>query len=792
MTQPSDKHSSPNNETALKFNRRTMLVGSAATIAGVAFSGAATAELAISLSHARDPLVRSQGGLGAARARRDGPLKVRGEARFAAEHTFPGMVYGALVFSTVPRGTIRAIDTLAAQAAPGVVFIMTHENAPRMAPPEPFYSSPTGMAGSSLPVMQDSSVYWNGQPVAVILAATQEEADHAASLVSVAYDAADAVTSFEAATADAGVSFYAGRDLQYLAGDAEAALAEAPVTVDLEFSTPQQTHNQIEPHAVTVAWQDGILRMHDCTQGVDLSAITIAKVFGIAPSDVHLTAEFVGGGFGGKTLWQYHVLAAAAARVAQRPVRMTLSREGVYRICGGRAPTRQRIALGAGRDGRLTSLIHTGTTVKIENNAMTEPFIDATEHMYRADTMHLEVRAGSMDMLGNTFMRAPGSAVGTFPLETALDELAEKLGMDPVELRIRNEPDKDPTTGKAFSQRGLVEAYREGARRFGWQPRSGQRLGERDGEWLVGTGMAAAYYPYKRFPGGAARITLNQSGRALVELAGAEMGMGTSTATAMIAAERLGLPYENVDVRYGDNTLPGNIIAAASQQMASIGASVNAAHTALIAELAALTPEGSALHGQRVEALTTLDGSLVLAADPSRRISYVDLLARSGRASISVEAPAAAPAEVREWSMHSTGAVFCEVRVNAVTGELRISRVTGVYDCGRILNEKLAASQFRGGIIMSLGMVMMENTHFDERNGRIMNPSFAASYMPAHLDIPEIDVAWTGIPDPQAPTGARGIGEIGMNGASAAVANAVYDATGKRIRDLPITLDKLL
>ncbi len=792
MTQPSDKHAVPKAGENLKIDRREMLAGSAATIAGVALSGAATAEQPAVPVDARDPLIRTPGNLGAAHSRRDGPLKVRGEAKFAAEHKFPGMVYGALVFSTIARGTIRTIDTDAAEAAPGVVFVMTHKNAPRLAPPEPFYATRTGMAGSSLPVMQDASVHWNGQPVAVVLAATQEEADHAASLVNVAYDVEDAVTSFEDATAGADVAFYAGRDLKYVAGDAEAALAAAPVSVDREYSTPQQNHNQIEPHAVTVAWQDGVLRMHDCTQGVDMSAITMAKVFGIDPSKVHLTAEYVGGGFGGKTLWQYHILAAAAAQAAGRPVRMTLTREGVFRVCGGRAPTRQRLALGADRDGRLTALIHTGTTVKIAHNAMTEPFTEASHHMYQADSMHLEVRVGIMDMLGNTFMRAPGSAVGTFSLETALDELAEKLGMDPVELRIRNEPDNNPTTGKPFSQRALVDAYREGARRFGWRPRSGQRLGRREGEWFVGTGMASAYYPYKRFGGSAARITLTDDGKALVETAGADMGMGTSTATAAVAAERLGLPYEDVDVRHGDNKLPGSIIAAASQQTAAIGASVAAAHAALVAELAALAPEGGALRGQPAAALKTVDGSLALAADPSVRISFADLLARSGQTSISVEATAPPPTEVSEWSMHSTGAVFCEVKVNAVTGELRISRICGVYDCGRILNEKLAASQFRGGIIMSLGMAMMEYAQFDERNGRIANPSFGAYYMPSHLDVPEIDVAWTGIPDPQAPTGARGIGEISMNGPSAAVANAIYDAIGKRVRDLPITLDKLM
>ena len=764
--------------------RRDVLVGSAATAACLFLAEPGLAE-----SLANAPARR---GLGTAYPRRDGPLKVRGAARFAAEHRFPGMVYGALVFSTVARGTIRGIETEAARAAPGVVLVMTHENAPRLAPPEPFYASPTGMAGSAIPVMQDASVYWNGQPVAVILATTQEEADHAARLVRVDYDETEAVTRFDAAAALASVAVYAGRELRYRDGDAEAALAEAEVSVDLDFSTPQQTHNQIEPHAVTVAWQGETLRMHDCTQGVDLSAITIAKVFGLDPSQVHLTAEFVGGGFGGKTLWQYHILAAAAARLADRPVRMTLTREGVYRICGGRAPTRQRVALGARPDGRLTALIHTGTTMKIAQNAMTEPFMEAAEHLYRTDSMHLEIRAGVRDMLANTFMRAPGAAVGTFPLEVALDTLAERLAMDPVALRIRNEPEVDPTTGRAFSQRALVDALQEGAQRFGWQSRSGERLGRREGEWLVGTGMAAAYYPYKRFPGGAGRITLGRDGRALVELAAHDMGMGTSTATAAVAADLLGLAYEDVEIRYGDNRLPGSMIAAGSQQMAAIGAALTAVRDALVVQLAALVPAGAALHGHPAQALTIRDGALVLAGDPAARMPLVDLLARAGRRAISAEAVAPPPSEAREWSMHSTGAVFAEARVNAVTGELRVSRITGVYDCGRILNPTLAASQFRSGIVMALGMALMETTLFDERSGRIANPSLAAYYVPAHLDVPEIDVAWTGIPDPAAPSGARGIGEISMTGLAAAVANAVYDATGKRIHDLPITLDKLL
>ena len=776
----------------LQLTRRDALAGGVALIVGLAGEPLFAQDGAV-LAAPTDPLIERPGQLGKPRSRRDGPAKVRGQAKFAAEFRFENMAYGALVFSTIARGTIASIDTAKAAKAPGVALIMTHENAPRMQPPETFLASPTGASGSSHPVLQDAAIYWNGQPIAIVLAATQEQADHAAGLISVTYREAPAVTSFAAAKrAGAKVAVFGGHELRFAKADAEAALAAAPVSIDLDYSTPRHNHNQIEPHAVTVAWQGDTLRVHDCTQGMNLSTATFAKIFGLDPSAVHLSAPFVGGGFGGKTLWQYHVIAAAAAKLSGRPVRMNVTREGVFRMCGGRAPTEQRVALGADRDGRLQALIHTGVTAKIEQNAMTEPFIEATQHLYRSGATLLEVRATTMDMLANTFMRAPGSSVGTYALETALDELAEKLKMDPIELRIRNEPDVDPMNGKPFSQRALVQAYRMGAERFGWRPRKGTRTGRREGEWLIGTGMASAYYPHNRFPGGAARVTIDRAGKLLVELAGHEMGMGTTTATAAVAAERFGVDYDDVEVRYGDNRLPGAHLAGGSQQTASIGASILAAHAAMLAELAKLAPAGSPWSGKPPEKLSTVRGGLALADRPATHIGFRQFLQKAGRSSIAVQADAAPPTESETWSMHSYGAVFCEARVNADTGELRVSRVTGVYDCGKILNAKTAASQFRGGIIMSLGMAMMEETQFDERSGRIVNASMAEYHMPVHLDVPAIDVAWTDIPDPHAPTGARGVGEISMNGASAALANAVYDATGKRIRHLPITLDKLL
>jgi len=394
-------------------------------------------------------------------------------------------------------------------------------------------------------------------------------------------------------------------------------------------------------------------------------------------------------------------------------------------------------------------------------------------------------------MTANTFMRAPGEAVGTFGLECGIDELAHAMGMDPIELRIRNEPEKDPTTGLPFSQRGIVEAWKAGRERFGWELR-GVPGARRDGDWLVGMGCATGTYPYYRMPGGAARITLTDTGRATVGIAAHEMGMGTSTAQTQIAAERLGLTMDDVDFEYADSTLPGVVLAGGSQQTAAIGAAVIAAHHKLVKELLGLAGNSSPLSGLLPDEVGGRDGGLCALEDESRFESYASILARAKREEITVEAEAPMPFELQHWSMHSHSALFCEVRVNAVTGEIRVSRFLGSFDCGRIINAKTAASQFRGGIIMGIGLALMEETQFDERTGRVMNPSLADYHVPVHLDVPAIDIIWSEDADPHTPMGARGVGEIGITGVGAAVANAVFNATGKRIRDLPITLDKVI
>lgn len=741
-----------------------------------------------------DPLAeRKHGLIGTQVSRIDGPLKVQGAAQFAAEVQLENLTYGALLYSTIAKGRIASIDTEGAESAPGVVLVMTYKNAPRLKAVPAMMEAEKAASGDDLPVMQDPAIHWNGQPVAVVLAETQEQADHAKSLIKVTYEAEQALTRFtDAVQRKRDDAKFMGEPLRNDVGDAEAALKQSRHKIDVTYRTPRHNHNAIEPHAVTLSWQDGTLLVHDCTQMVAHTAWSLATAFGIDEKQVRVLSPFVGGGFGSKGYWQHQVLAAAAAKLAERPVRLALSREGVYRVVGGRTLTEQRVAIGADDDGRFQALIHTGVTSMTPHNNVPEPFIHSSQHMYASRTLKLGVQVTYMDMLANTFMRAPGEAVGSVGVECGIDELAHEMGIDPIELRLRNEPEKDPTTGQSFSSRQLAKAYRDGAERFGWSRRPTKPGSCREGEWLIGLGVASAYFPYYRMPGGAARIIIANDGHATVEIAAHEMGMGTATATAQIAAERLGLSLDQVTVVYGDSALPGVVMAGGSQQTAAIGGAVIAAHRKLVGELLKLAGNDSPLAGLSVDEVGGFKDGLATLDDAKRHETYASILARAKRDTVSCEADASQPAEMQEWSMHSYGAMFCEARVNTVTGEVRIPRFLGSFDCGRIINAKTAASQFRGGIIMGLGLALMEETNVDERKGRIMNANLADYHVPVHLDVPKIEVMWTDIPDPHSPMGSRGVGEIGITGVGAAVANAIFNATGKRVRDFPITLDKLL
>lgn len=741
-----------------------------------------------------DPLIEKRVTLGTQQSRIDGPDKVRGIARFAAEVPMDGLTYAALVHSTIARGTIAALDLSAAEAAPGVVLVMTHRNAPKLAVPSPIGLTNLKAAGNNiLPVMQDAEIRWNGQTVALVLAETQEQADHAASLIVVRYDAAAARTRFEDGKPDARTpdSLMIERN-RLKRGDTEAALRDSACSVDAVYRTPWHNHNPIEPNAATIAWDGDRLIVHDATQMLNGTASSLAKVFGIKDEQVFVSSPFVGGAFGSKALWDHQILAAAASKLARRPVRIALSRASMHRLIGGRTQTEQRVGLAADADGRLTGLLHHGFSVKPPHSACDEAFTLSGRSLYASQSYDVVQHTVDLDVLANTFMRAPGEAVGTYAIESAMDELAHALGIDPIELRRRNVGESDPISGAPHSQSDLMLAYELGAKRFGWDHRTARPRSRRDGEWLIGMGCATGSFPYARMPGMSARITIDSAGHATVSSAAQEMGMGTATVQRQHAADRLGLPLDNVTVRIGDTSLPFGTFAGGSSQTASLGAAINAASVKLAGEMLRLAGNDTPLAGLKASEIEFANHGLRKTGEPSRYESFISILKRAARSEISVTGESGAPLEMLKFSMHSRSAIFCELRVSEVTGEVRVDRMVGAFDCGRILNPKTAASQFRGGMIMGLGMALTEETLLDARSGRIMSASMTDYHVPVHLDVPEIDVLWTDIPDPRTPMGARGIGEIGIAGVAAAIANAVFNATGRRIRDLPLTPDKLL
>ena len=741
-----------------------------------------------------DPLIDKRVNLGTQQSRIDGPDKVKGAARYAAEVPMEGLLYAAFVHSTIARGRIAELDVAAAEAADGVALVMSHRNAPKLALPPPIGLTNLKAAGNNiLPVMQDAEIRWNGQTVAVVLAHTQEQANFAASLVVVRYEPVTARTDFEAGKAHARTpdSLMIERN-RLKKGDAETEFRTAAAVTDAVYRTPWHSHSPIEPHAATIRWDGDRLIVHDATQMLHGTAGSLAKVFDIKETQVFVSSPFVGGGFGSKALWDHQILGAAAAKLAQRPVRLVLSRASMQRLVGGRSQTEQRVALAADRDGRLLALLHHGYSVKPAHSVSDEAFTLTSRTLYAARSFDIVQHAVDLDVLANTFMRAPGEAPGTFAVESAMDELAHELQIDPIELRRRNIGHSDPVSGAPHSQSDLMLAYDLGAKRFGWERRSSKPGSRKEGEWLVGMGCATGSFPYARMPGMSARITIDGDGRATVASAAHEMGMGTATVQRQHAADRLGLPLDSVTVRIGDTSLPFGSFAGGSSQTASLGAAINAASTKLAGELLRLAGNDTPLAGLRANEIEFADSGLRKIGDPSRHESFASILKRAARSDISVVGESSAPLEMLKFSMHSRSAIFCELRVSEVTGEVRVDRLVGAFDCGRILNPKTAASQFRGGMIMGLGMALTEETLLDERSGRIISASIADYHIPAHLDVPEIDVLWTDIPDPRTPMGARGIGEIGTTGVAAAIANAAFNATGKRVRDLPLTPDKLL
>jgi xanthine dehydrogenase YagR molybdenum-binding subunit len=745
----------------------------------------------------RDRLTDQHRYLGKPIDRLDGRVKVTGAAQFSAEYPIGGLLHAALAYSTISKGVIKNIDTNAAEHAPGVVKVVTHLNAPEMKVPKPFSVQGDGSAGTTeIKILNTDKISWNGQPVAIVIADSEDRAEYAASLINVTYAVERGMNSFEEAISHAKKPKQIfGEDPEITKGDPDAAFKSATHRVDLRFKTPAYNHNAIEPHATIAAWDgDDKVTLYDTSQFTVGTANSLAEVFGLKKENVRVIATFVGGGFGGKGgVWAYNQLAVLAARMTGRPVRLALTREGVFRIIGGRTPSQQRVAIASNATGHISAFIHEGVTAQSTDNYFPEQFSFPPRHLYTMPAYRIGQEICEVNRVANTFMRAPGESIGTFAVESAMDALSYELQLDPIEFRMRNEPEKDPVSGNEFSSRHMREAYGLGAEKFGWKNRPAVVRSQRDGDWLIGQGVATGTYPMYRMVT-AARVRISADGTALIESSAQEMGMGTETVQTQHAAELLGLSMEKVKFEYGDSTLPWAGVAGGSSQTVSIALAVQQASEKLLTELLSFAQQdsNSVLKGAKAIDVRMANEGIFRKEQPSLGETYAAILKRAKKDFVVAEHKTGAPLETLKYSMHSYAAQFCEVRVHEQTGEVRINRWVGAFDVGRILNPKTALSQFRGGIIMGIGMALTEETIFDDRTGRIINGTLAEYHLPVQADVPHIDIVYTNIPDPHTPMGAHGIGEIPITGVAAAVANAIYHATGKRLTSLPITLDKIL
>jgi len=727
-------------------------------------------------------------------SRADGRRKVTGGARYTADLTLAGTAHAAIVHSTIANGRTTSIETSAAARAPGVLAVLTHGNMPHMNRLAWSHLRPQGQ--TYLP-LQDDKIHYAGQPVAVVVAETRDQAAHAGTLIEVEYAVEPPVVFSPPMARDAGVPPQRMWPLASSSGDAGQAIADAPVKIEAAYTMPDRHHNAMEPHATLAVWdEEGTLTLYDSTQMVVGTRKLVSLVLGLPEEKINVVCEFLGGGFGGKSWsWPHTLLAALAAKAVSRPVRLQLTRAQMYSMVGHQAATVQTIALGADRDGRLTGIRHDSVNPTSSFDDYVEYAAVASRHLWGASggiaTSH---RVVYVNRNSPVVLRAPMEAQGHFALECAMDELAYATGVDPVELRLRNDTAIDPYSGRPFSTRALRQCLTEGAARFGWNKRPAQPRSMRDGRYLIGQGVAGAIFTHWRWPG-KARVTLDAAGTVLVEAAAHDIGTGTYTTMAQVAADALGLTPDRVVVRLGDTRLPESHPAIGSSTAANATAAVLLAAQAARdkAITLALAGRDAPFAAAAARDIIVADGTLSLPRT-SRSITYAELLARNGLASLVGDGDYNPVEEaLGPKAIFSFSAVFAEVRVDPDFGLVRLKRFVGAYDAGRILNPKLARSQAIGGIIWGVGQALLEKSETDPASGRFMNRNYSGYLVPTNADIPELDTLFVGRFDEEAsPLGAKGIGELTAVSVAPAIVNAVYHATGKRIRDLPVTVEKLL
>lgn len=754
--------------------------------------------------------------------RLDGRLKVTGGAKYAAEFGVNNVAYAFPVRSTIANGTITAMDTGAAEKADGVLTILTNKNAPKL---KPVPANPMelfavgGLIGETILPLQDNKVSYFGQYIGLVIAETYEQARTAAEMVKVTYAKQTPAIDLETEMPKAEMpQFGFGGAVQLNVGKTASIIKNAPVKVEQTYTTRTENHHPMEPHATIAMWEaDDKLMLYDATQGVKGVQGIAAFFLQLKPDNVRVMCPYVGGGFGCKGgQWGHILLTAMAAKAVKRPVKFVLTRQMMVTNVGRRPETMQKVALAADKSGKLKAIRHENNTYKTNFSMYFEESGKQTKILYAADEREISYKTVNFNIGAPTFMRAPGETPGTFALESAMDELAYELKIDPIKLRTMNHTSTDPETKLPFSLENIVECYQIGAQKFGWANRKMQPRMNRQGKYLIGHGMATATYPAIRSTA-SVKVQMFQNGTVKVMSATQDIGTGTYTIMAQTLADALGVPVERITVEIGDSSLPPSPVSGGSTTAASITAAVLTGGEMLKKDLMALAMKDgkSKLNGAKPEDIEFSNARFYVKGDTSKYDDYADILKRNNKEMMEVCATSVpqnggglsgpmAPcqteqfaseedADAKKYSFHSFGAQFAEVMVDEMTGVIRVSRFTSVQDVGRILNEKTARSQIIGGVIYGLGQALMEETLYDKRWANPIQRTFGDYHIPSNLDVPKIDVHFIGKPDTHiSPIGARGIGEIGITGVAAAVANAVFNATGRRIRDLPLTPDKLV
>jgi xanthine dehydrogenase YagR molybdenum-binding subunit len=743
----------------------------------------------------RDPAhLRHGSNIGQPLTRRDGVLKVKGEARYAADNHPPGMLYAVIAVSTIARGRVTSLDIDAAKRHAGVVDIMTPSHKPPLAEdpdgkPNPF--------AFKMELLQNDEVRYANQAIAVVIAETLEAATEGAALLSPQYEVAPARVGLDGAESYVPPVVGLANPAEVRHGDVDTALADASNRIEATYETSAQYHNAMEPHAIVASWDGDKLEIDTPSQGMAIAQMRLGGLLGIPPGNIHIRSPFLGGGFGSKGLVSGpQVLGIMAAKLVGRPVKLVLRRDQMYGPVGHRPPTRQTLRIGTDGEGRLAAIDHHAKVATSTFDDFYEPAADASHTLYASPAIKTSHEAVRIDTGTPLFMRAPGEATGSIALESAIDEIAAACGMDPLDFRLKNYAEVEPISGKPFSSKALRQCYAKGAERFGWagRPRAPRQMRD-DAGFLVGWGMGTATFPALMFQA-QARAVIRNDGSGIMECGAHDMGQGAWTALAQIAADGLGLDIDRVEFRSGTSDLPDAGIAGGSAHTATAGAAIHSAGAAVIAKLAdlATNDERSPLFGAGNAGVIAREGRLSRRDDEARSESYADILKRAGLAEIEASGSGAAdPAAQSNYAMHAHGAVFAEVKVDPELGQIRVTRLVGAFAAGRIINPKLVQSQLFGGMIWGVSFTLHEEAVTDHRSGRILNANLAEYHIPVNADVPSLDVLTVDEHDPHVNAlGIKGVGEIGVTGSAGAVANAVWHATGVRARRFPIRIDDLL